>query len=77
MINETAEKITLLFYKLWVSKGVQDGVLCFAEGAVYDDQLETEVTDVQTGTMPKIDTKIMMNVGNPQLAFEFAALPCG
>lgn len=45
-------------------------------GYVYDGQLETEVTDVQTGTMPKIDTKIMMNVGNPQLAFEFAALPC-
>ena len=44
-------------------------------GYVYDGQLETEVTDVQTGTMPKIDTKIMMNVGNPQLAFEFAALP--
>ena len=44
-------------------------------GYVYDGQLETEVTDVETGTMPKIPTKIMMNVGNPQLAFEFAALP--
>jgi len=44
-------------------------------GYVYDGQLETEVTDVETGTMPKVPAKIMMNVGNPQLAFEFAALP--
>ena len=27
--------------------------------------------------MPEIDTKIMMNVGNPQLAFDFAQLPNG
>ncbi|MDO4637856.1 MAG: phosphoenolpyruvate synthase [Lautropia sp.] len=44
-------------------------------GYVYDGQLETEVTDVETGSLPAIGTKIMMNVGNPQLAFEFAALP--
>jgi len=30
---------------------------------------------VQRGEMPKISTKIMMNVGNPQLAFDFAQLP--
>jgi len=39
--------------------------------------LETEVTEVQRGTMPEIDVKIMMNVGNPQLAFDFAQLPNG
>lgn len=44
-------------------------------GKIYDGLLETEVTEVQRGTMPKIDTKIMMNVGNPQLAFDFAQLP--
>lgn len=33
------------------------------------------MTEVQRGTMPAIDTKIMMNVGNPQLAFDFAQLP--
>ena len=44
-------------------------------GFIYDGQLETEVTDVETGAMPAIPAKIMMNVGNPQLAFEFAALP--
>ncbi len=44
-------------------------------GRIYDGLLETEVTEVQRGTMPKIATKIMMNVGNPQLAFDFAQLP--
>ncbi|THU04134.1 phosphoenolpyruvate synthase [Lampropedia puyangensis] len=44
-------------------------------GKIYDGLLETEVTEVQRGTMPEIDTKIMMNVGNPQLAFDFAQLP--
>ena len=40
-------------------------------GHIYDGLLETEVTEVQRGTMPAIATKIMMNVGNPQLAFDF------
>ena len=44
-------------------------------GHVYDGLLETEVTEVQRGTMPDIATKIMMNVGNPQLAFDFCQLP--
>jgi pyruvate, water dikinase len=44
-------------------------------GFVYDGILETEVTEVKTGAMPPIAVKIMMNVGNPQLAFDFAALP--
>ncbi|HEX5389322.1 MAG TPA: phosphoenolpyruvate synthase [Burkholderiaceae bacterium] len=46
-------------------------------GHIYDGLLETEVTEVQRGTMPEIDVKIMMNVGNPQLAFDFAQLPNG
>jgi pyruvate,water dikinase len=44
-------------------------------GRIYDGLLETEVTEVQRGAMPPIQTKIMMNVGNPQLAFDFAQLP--
>ena len=44
-------------------------------GRIYDGLLETEVTEVERGTMPEIPTKIMMNVGNPQLAFDFAQLP--
>ncbi len=46
-------------------------------GFIYDGLLETEVTEVQRGEMPAIDVKIMMNVGNPQLAFDFAQLPNG
>ncbi|WP_332825895.1 phosphoenolpyruvate synthase [Ramlibacter sp.] len=44
-------------------------------GFIYDGLLETEVTEVQRGEMPEIKTKITMNVGNPQLAFDFAQLP--
>ncbi|MBB2916790.1 phosphoenolpyruvate synthase [Cupriavidus taiwanensis] len=45
------------------------------EGRIYDGLLETEVTEVQRGEMPEIDVKLMMNVGNPQLAFDFAQIP--
>ena len=44
-------------------------------GFIYDGLLETEITEVARGVMPKIATKIMMNVGNPQLAFDFCQLP--
>ena len=44
-------------------------------GKIYDGLIETEVTEVTRGEMPAIPTKIMMNVGNPQLAFDFAQLP--
>ena len=44
-------------------------------GYVYDGLLETEVSEVQRGEMPYSAIKIMMNVGNPQLAFNFSQLP--
>ena len=44
-------------------------------GFIYDGLLETEITEVQRGEMPQIPVKIMMNVGNPQLAFDFCQLP--
>ncbi|MBK1688604.1 phosphoenolpyruvate synthase [Rubrivivax gelatinosus] len=44
-------------------------------GRVYDGLLETEVSEVQRGEMPYCPVKIMMNVGNPQLAFDFAQMP--
>jgi len=44
-------------------------------GHIYDGLLETEVTEVRRGAMPELDLKIMMNVGNPQLAFDFAQIP--
>ena len=44
-------------------------------GNIYDGLLETEVTEVERGEMPPIDIKITMNVGNPQLAFDFCQIP--
>jgi pyruvate, water dikinase len=44
-------------------------------GFVYDGLLETEVSDVQRGEMPYCPIKIMMNIGNPQLAFDFSQMP--
>ncbi len=44
-------------------------------GHIYDGLLEMEVTEVQRGQMPDIPVKITMNIGNPQLAFDFAQLP--
>ena len=45
------------------------------EGKIYDGLLETEVSEVSRGELPKLDTKIMLNVGNPQLAFDFQSVP--
>ncbi|MDX3905626.1 MAG: phosphoenolpyruvate synthase [Pigmentiphaga sp.] len=47
------------------------------EGRIYDGLLETEVEEVRRGEMPEIPVKIMMNVGNPQLAYDFAQIPNG
>ncbi|MGM9513830.1 phosphoenolpyruvate synthase [Roseateles sp. DB2] len=44
-------------------------------GHIYDGLLETEITEVHRGEMPYCPVKIMMNVGNPQLAFNFAQMP--
>ena len=44
-------------------------------GNVYEGLLETEVSEVETGELPEIPVKIMMNVGNPQLAFDFQSIP--
>jgi pyruvate,water dikinase len=64
-----------------VTSRLQDGMLVTVScaegdtGQIYDGLVETEVSEVVTGTMPPIPVKLMMNVGNPQLAFEFAQLP--
>jgi pyruvate,water dikinase len=44
-------------------------------GYIYDGLLEAEVSEVKRGQMPYCPVKITMNVGNPQLAFEFAQMP--
>jgi pyruvate,water dikinase len=45
------------------------------EGHIYDGLLETEVTEVMRGELPEIPVKITLNVGNPQLAFDFQSVP--
>ena len=45
------------------------------EGRVYDGILEMDVSEVVRGELPPLAVKIMMNVGNPQLAFDFQAIP--
>ncbi len=46
-------------------------------GNVYEGLLEAEVREVDLGAMPAAPVKIMMNVGNPERAFDFAQLPNG
>ncbi|MEO8307206.1 MAG: phosphoenolpyruvate synthase [Pseudomonadota bacterium] len=60
-----------------LTEGADVTVVCSEgdTGYVYEGRLETQVTDVQRAAMPECPVKIMMNVGNPQLAFEFAQMP--
>ena len=45
-------------------------------GFVYDGLLEMEVSEEAASTdLPALPAKLMVNVGNPQLAFDFARLP--
>jgi pyruvate,water dikinase len=44
-------------------------------GYIYAGKLEYEVVDLSLDHMPSIPVKIAMNVGNPQLAFDFAQIP--
>ena len=44
-------------------------------GYVYRGRLDYEVLRTDLGNLPPLPVKIMMNVGNPELAFEFAQLP--
>ncbi|MGI4935569.1 MAG: phosphoenolpyruvate synthase, partial [Janthinobacterium lividum] len=47
------------------------------EGRVYDGLLESEINEVARGELPELPVKITMNVGNPQLAFDFQSIPNG
>ena len=44
-------------------------------GTVYEGELPFEVSSTELGKMPELPVKITMNVGNPQLAFDFAQIP--
>ena len=45
------------------------------EGFVYEGKLEFEETRIELDSLPEIPVKIMMNVGNPDRAFDFATIP--
>ncbi len=44
-------------------------------GYVYEGLLEFERKQIELDSLPKIPVKIMMNVGNPDRAFDFAGIP--
>ena len=44
-------------------------------GYIYEGAIPFEVVEVSLSRMPKIPVKLAMNVGNPQLAFDFCQLP--
>ncbi len=60
-----------------LKEGQQVTVSCAEgdEGRIYNGLIETEVEEVRRGAMPEVGLKIMMNVGNPQLAFDFSQIP--
>ncbi len=45
------------------------------EGFVYDGELEFDKKRIELDSLPDIPVKIMMNVGNPDRAFDFASIP--
>ena len=45
------------------------------EGYVYSGALEFEETQIELDSLPDIPVKIMLNVGNPDRAFDFARIP--
>jgi len=45
------------------------------DGYVYEGLLEFERKQIELDSLPKIPVKIMMNVGNPDRAFDFASIP--
>ena len=60
-----------------LSEGAEVTVSC-AEGDtghIYAGALNNDVTEVELDKMPEPPTKIMMNVGNPERAFDYASLP--
>ena len=59
-------------------KGVAEATVCCAEGEignVYDGILKYEVQRTNLQNMERPKTKIMMNVGDPDLAFNLASIP--
>ncbi|NCF15333.1 MAG: phosphoenolpyruvate synthase [Gammaproteobacteria bacterium] len=60
-----------------IKDGVDVTVSCAEgdEGIVYEGSLDFEETNIELDSLPDIPVKIMMNVGNPDRAFDFANIP--
>ena len=60
-----------------IANGIEVTVSCAEgdEGYVYEGMLSYEQREVQLGKLPEIPVKLTMNVGNPDRAFAFAAIP--
>jgi pyruvate,water dikinase len=60
-----------------IADGAEVTVSCAEgdEGLVYAGRLEFERTKIELDSLPDIPVKIMMNVGNPDRAFDFANVP--
>jgi len=60
-----------------ISDGREVTVSCAEgdEGFVYDGKLDFEQTRIELDSLPDIPVKLMMNVGNPDRAFDFANIP--
>ncbi len=60
-----------------IADGAQVTVSCAEgdEGVVYDGILEFVEKTIELDSLPEIPVKIMMNVGNPDRAFDFANIP--
>jgi pyruvate,water dikinase len=61
-----------------VLKDADEVTVSCAEGEVghiYEGKLDFEVLKTDLGNLPKTKTEIMMNLGNPDLAFSLASLP--
>ncbi len=46
-----------------------------AEGYVYDGKVDFEIIETDLSSMPRTKTKIMMNIGSPEQAFEQSFIP--
>ncbi len=60
-----------------IQDGIDVTVSCAEgdEGFVYAGRLDFEKTQIELDALPRIPVKIMMNVGNPDRAFDFASIP--
>ena len=66
--NDATEKLT-------TGQGVTISCAEGDTGLVYEGILDFEVNEIILGNMPEVPLKVMMNVGNPDRAFDFASYP--